>query len=70
MRSQATQGLVEQGFDGEKITAHNFLNLRFAGTDTSLMLEIDQRESFKLAALHVSVRAIAQTSMDISRYST
>eukprot|EP01083_Nonionella_stella_P043070 116238_1 len=40
VREKGAEGLLAQGFSRSSIVAHVFLNLRFEGTDTALMLEV------------------------------
>ncbi|KAG5187249.1 Hydantoinase B/oxoprolinase-domain-containing protein [Tribonema minus] len=48
---RATNDLLKQGFDLEHIQHHHYLNLRFSGTDTSLMSEASAPDGFLRAFL-------------------
>lgn len=45
LRAKAAEGLISQGFTAEQIIHENFLNMRYQGSDTSLM--IPQPESIE-----------------------
>ena len=46
LQQQTEQELADQGIDRERITSRRFLKLRYQGTDTSLMIEQPENESF------------------------
>ena len=43
--AQAKASLVEQGYDGDQIVVEKYLNMRYEGTDTALMIQETKDES-------------------------
>ncbi|KAF5356710.1 hypothetical protein D9758_013743 [Tetrapyrgos nigripes] len=44
LEKDVTEELAKQGFEGKKVTTERMLNMRFEGTDTSLMVVVEEGE--------------------------
>ena len=56
LQQQTEQELEDQGIDRERITSRRFLNLRYQGTDTALMIEQPENNSFTEVFLRTHAR--------------